>query len=342
MNSCKNCGGTILFSPKDKGNKCKSCGSIFKIKYDYSFDKNSYHENDIKPRINDLHSKTLRKIKCNSCGANIALGKYDIQSLCPYCGNSEIVDNNKKWIIKIDSIIPFAFSKDEALRQLKDKVKKSFFCNKSIFKAVTNDDITGLYVNSLIFDIISTSGYNGTLSKTKTVKNNDGSTKTETVHFSVRGDIDYNLDNVVIEINSNLDQSEIAKVLPYDYKSAVRFREDFMNGYILEYQDKTVDQAFKDVRKLLDAEVREAIISKHNADSIVNLNLDTKIVDSKYNYSLLPIYFLNIKIKKNNYKLLMNGQTGKMSQLPKSGWKIFGIVASILAVVGLIVAFILL
>ena len=42
INKCENCGGRIIFSPKNKGNVCEKCGSVFSIEYVQSFDKNPF------------------------------------------------------------------------------------------------------------------------------------------------------------------------------------------------------------------------------------------------------------------------------------------------------------
>ena len=60
-------------------------------------------------------------------------------------------------------------------------------------------------------------------------------------------------------------------------------------------------------------------------------------MDIKWNYSLLPIWICNFMYKKKKYNFFINGKTGNIKgKTPKSGWKIFFLVAGLLAGAGLI------
>ncbi len=341
MNNCKNCGRIITFSPKNKANICDNCGSQFEIKYEPWFKKRVYDEKAINPRINDDAFSKLRQIKCVSCGATIALDEYHAQTLCPYCGNSEIIDTNNKLNLLIDSIIPFGFDKSEALGIVKKKIKSSLFSDRSVLRNMSLDSINGIYINSYVFDIKSNSDYNGILRDTRSRRDKDGRSYTEIINVSVSGNIDCNIDNVAIEVNSNIKQFEINQILPYDYQGAVKYSNDFMNGYILEYPDRSLEDSYLKVRNILDTNIRNKIVNKYSAKSVLTMDLDTKIIECQYNYSLLPIYFIHLENKKKKYRLVMNGQNGKINAIPKNGWKIFGLIASIFIIIAIMVAILL-
>ena len=52
----------------------------------------------------------------------------------------------------IDSIIPFNFNKEEALKKLMEENNKRSYVNRKIFRHVTKQDIKGLYINCVVFD----------------------------------------------------------------------------------------------------------------------------------------------------------------------------------------------
>ncbi|MFQ6752681.1 MAG: hypothetical protein ACLRFL_03895 [Clostridia bacterium] len=341
MNNCKNCGSVIIFSPKDKANVCQNCSSKFEINYEPWFEKRIYDENAVNPRVNDDAISKLRHIKCISCGANIALDEYHAQTHCPYCGNSEIVDTNNKLNLLIDSIIPFSFDKTHALEIVKKKIKSSFFSDKSTLRVLSEKSIDGVYINSYVFDIKSNSNYKGILRDTRIRRDKNGRSYTEIVNIPVSGNINCNLENAAMEANSNIKQFEINQILPYEHQESVKYSTDFMNGYILEYPDQSLENIYRNVRNVLDTKIRNKIVNKHLAKSIVTMDLDTKITDAKYNYSLLPVYFIHLENKKKKFRLVMNGQTGKINSIPKNGWKIFGLIASIFIIISIIVAILL-
>jgi len=121
---------------------------------------------------------------------------------------------------------------------------------------------------------------------------------------------------------------------PFDYSSAVVFQEDFMNGYMLEYQDRAFNDCFKNAEEIMNNDIKKCLLKKHGCDKIESLNLSVSYPDRKYNYCLLPVYFVTTEDKKKNkHKVVMNGQTGKVGKLPLNPWKVFLMVLGICAIV---------
>lgn len=337
MKNCTNCGGKLFFSPKDKGNKCEQCGSVFPIEYNYEFVKKPFEEN-LDQGVDEL-AKQLKSMRCKSCGATVMLNKYQMQANCPYCGNSDIAECRNKKIMHIDSIIPFAFGKAEAVTRFKRAVKGRFYANTKIFKNLTVDNINGAYVNAFVFDMNTSNFYSGTLSYTITERNEEGNSKTRVVYKNVSGNLDKDFKNIAIEVNSNLDQSELLQIMPFEYGSAVAFDKEFMHDYMLEYQDKLFKDCVDQVEKIIKRELEKTILKRYNCDRIVKLDLNTNYTDRKYNYCLLPVYFVTKEYKDKKYRVVMNGQSGKVGDLPKNVWRI---VLSLLLVCGFVVAIIFL
>ena len=336
MKNCSNCGGNLVFSPKDKGNKCQSCASVFFVPYKYRFEKKPFVENVFKDE--DDFATTVSRIRCKSCGANVLLDKFEVQTACPYCGNSQIVKSNRKRLLHIDSIIPFAIDKKKACSSLKSQVRKRFYAHKTIFKNVTEKDFVGTFINAFVFDIVTSSTYTGVFTYEYSSNSSEGSS-TETRKKEVSGIFDKTFTNLTIESNTNLNQDELLSVMPFQYASAVEFNSNFMNGYMLEYKDKIFEDCFKVAEKVIKNRIANELLKKHNCDAIEELTLNVGYIDKKYNYCLLPVYFVNADYKDKKYRAIINGQTGKVGNLPTNKWRIF---LTILLSCGLIVAFIFL
>lgn len=335
MNRCKNCGSRIFFIPNEKGNKCASCGSIFPIEYKYNFNKKPFSENvDLKV---DNFAKNTKSLKCSSCGATMVLNKLQTQSNCPYCGNTSIVEGRKNKLMYIDSIIPFAFSKEDALKKFKTTLLSKFYVKKSVFNGVTEKNISGIYVNAFVFDMSVNATYSGVFSYTKTTKDKDGNTKYETVHKAVHGTYHKNFYNITVEANSNINQGDLHSIIPYNYNSAVDFKEDFTNGYILEYQDKMFNDCVTTAENIIESQIKSDLLRENGCDRIVRLSLNKTYLDRNYNYCLLPVYIVSNVYKDKKYTALVNGQNGKIGKLPTSAWRVlltiflvFGFIAGII------------
>jgi len=336
MNKCENCGSEIIFSPKDKGNVCKNCNSVFPVIYNYAFAKKPFDKSA--ELADNTLAENLKNIKCNSCGASVLVDKQKLQAKCAYCGDTSIVEDRKDNLMNIDSIIPFSFGKADALKQFTSNVGKRTFANKKIFKDVKEEDINGTYVNAFVFDFSTTTTYNGVFSYTRTVTDKDGKTHTETVRKHVNGVYDRAFKNISIEANSNLTQTDLQSIEPFEYGSAVDFQQDFLNGYMIEYQDKMFNECVKTAEAMMDKDIKRELLRRHGCDRIVSINMSVVYNDKKYNYCLLPVYFVTTIDKKKNqtYKALMNGQTGKVGKLPLHVGKILGLVFGIIGFVVLI------
>lgn len=340
INECENCGGNISFSPKDKGLLCESCGSVFPIKYDFNIKKNEFEQAKV---LNSKESdQSVQSFKCNSCGANIVLNKKDIKSSCPYCGSCSIAENNKSKLLNIDAIIPFSFAKKDALTIFQERVNKSFYANKKIFKNLKQDELKGIYVNAFVFDLNTNVQYDGVFSYTTTVRNSKGESKSVVRYKNVKGVFDKFFNNITIEANSNLNQNEMNQILPYDYSKAVNFDVNFTQGYSLEHHNEMFEDCFARAESIIKNQIKKDLLKKYNCERVESLKLNINYTDRKYNYCLLPVYFVNKKYKEKNYNVLMNGQTGALSSLPKSVGKILLTVFMVLGIVAGIVALVML
>ncbi len=321
IKKCKNCGGKLYFSPKDKGAKCVSCSSVFPIKYEYNFNKKPFSEN-VELEVNSL-AGSLKSIKCASCGANIMLNKQQIQAKCPYCGSTTLTETKNGKLMYIDSIIPFTISKKEAISKFKATLLKKFYANKKVFNKLKEEDVVGNYINAFVFDLNIAASYGGVLSYTHQYKDKDGNTQTVTKFKNVSGVHNKFIKNLTIESDSYLTQGDMVQILPFDYASAVTFEDDFLHGNVMEYKDSSFNDCFNKAEQIAKKIIEREILQKYNCEDVVSLTISPSYISKEYNYCLLPVYFFNSVYKNKHYRVLQNGQTGKFGKFPKDGLRIF-------------------
>ena len=322
IKNCQNCGGKLKFSPKDKGDKCNTCGTVFPVKYIFNFEKNSFDDATDFTNVIGERPKKDASVKCSSCGATIIYSKLKPTIVCPYCGSAlpeQVFENN----IKIDSIIPFAFDKKTALKKFKSALFWHPYLNRKVFKKLTEKDVKTSYLISFVFDLTVSCGYTGTFSYTM---HNDDDGTSDLLYRNVSGLYDKAYKNITVEASTNIEQDELFDILPYDYTTAVKFKEDFVAGAMIERQDKPFENCLTIAQNAITKEIKEELLKLHNCDAIENINLNLNYTDKKFNCCLLPVYFINsvveVKnkkdIKEKKYKAIINGQTGRIGYLPHS------------------------
>ena len=106
---------------------------------------------------------------------------------------------------------------------------------------------------------------------------------------------------------------------------------------MLEYQDKILEKCTEKAENFVKKRVSQELLKKHNCDKVDSLSLNTISKNVQYNYCLLPVYFVNKEYKDKKYRAIINGQTGKVGNLPISGWKVFLLILLSFGIVGAII-----
>lgn len=333
--SCDNCGGALIFSPKHQRLFCPNCESQFDFDKNKNIKKNDLKSANTKDDEYNSWAKENKVFKCGTCGADVVLNNLDITGVCPYCGSNYVSETNDIPGLKPDSVIPFEVDISDALDIFKANLKKKFFCPSKIKKNLPASNIHGIYVPSFLFDLDTTSLYNGVLAKNKTIHTKEG-TKTVRETFSISGTKNLAHNNVVVEASSKIDNKQLGSILPYNLDNSYKFVQDFLRGYYVEHYIDDVFKCYDVCKNEVDVVIRKSILSGYNYDSVVSLNINTKYFNELYTYRLLPIYNVEFKYGKKNYSVIMNGQTGSVGK----GYPISAIKVSIVSFV--IIAFIIL
>lgn len=344
MNYCNNCGGSLHYDAKLKSNKCDACGAVFPVENVFYYDKKSFDDNFLEEESKQKSDIKL-DLQCKNCGAKLMLKEFESITYCPYCGSPLPFENNKK-IINVDSIIPFHLTKEQAYRKLRKAINCRLLTDKKAFKNLKIEDVVGVYANTFAFDMNVLCQYSGILQYNE---KDDDNNILETKNKHVYGMIDEVYKDIVIEANHNLEQHELLSIMPFNYRSAYKFSEDFMQGYELQEQDKPFKECVAMAERFIKEDLKRIILKRHNCDESEALNMNNEYSNKKFNYCLVPIYFVNTvsKYKKNGIeqekkiKVLINGQTGKVGSLPKNPLKLFlmlfGCCSLIVAIILLII-----
>lgn len=335
--SCDGCGGNLKFSPADQKLVCEKCGKITDFPK-YAIEKKRPIDELSKTQQNLAQWQNENKVlKCANCGARIVLNSLEYASNCPYCGSAMISKSDELPGIPPDAIIPFAFNERKAAELFKQKVKNKFFVPKAFKKELPTSKIRGIYIPAFTFDVLTSSLYSGVLEEDYTVTVN-GKTEIRSRRFRINGNLALNQKDILVETSSKINQAQLTQLLPFDHKYSYKFDGNFIRGYVVEHYNDETQNCYVEARKIMDSNIRNAILKRYKYSRVINLNIDTNYSDQKFLYKVCPIYSFEYKYKGKDYITLMNGQTGKIGKgLPFSSAKVWMIVGIVLAVVAAII-----
>ena len=333
---CPSCGSELNFDPKSQGMKCVSCGSKFEFPL---IVENNKHDLDLESQSvsTDEWASESKVVHCQTCGASVIASGLAVTQVCPYCGSKYVIQKDELPGIKPDYVVPFLIDKEDAALKFKNGIKKKFFVPSGLKKLFKAEEIKGIYIPAFAFDANTKSTYDGILTRTKTISTKNG-TKVVTESFPIHGTYDFDYMNLLIESSTQLDDSQLESLLPYNLDKSCKFDSRFLMGYYVEHYNDAISKCYKLANKKIDRKIESGILSKYSYSGVTCLNVNTSRFDEKYNYQLLPIYYVSYTYKKKKYSTYMNGQTGKVGKgLPVSAAKVSLCVIIALVIIALFI-----
>lgn len=314
---CSSCGGEMVYSIKKRSLLCPYCDNEKEIVESYA----SKRLFEYATNSNELDD-SVKAYFCPNCGGELELDKFEMVKACPFCGATNCVPMDDFKGLQPDSILPFTVDKDSALLHGQKWIKKRIFAPSKLKKDFNVDNFKGIYVPAFSFDTFTQSSYNARIGykRTRTVQK-DGQNVQETYieWHEVRGQYDEPFEDEIIEATTQLDQKEMKHILPFDMDEALKYKREYVAGFVAERYDTTLNDSFSILKIELEKKIRSHIKEKLDADEIDYINIDTTYSDVKYRYSMLPLWLCRYIYKQKNYRYIVNGRTGKAyGKAPKS------------------------
>src|SRR4030066_1960085 len=132
-------------------------------------------------------------------------------------------------------------------------------------------------------------------------------------------------DNVLIPGLRKMSKLDLAGIEPFNLNDLVEFSPDYLAGWVALTYDQPLADASLEAREKIIKKVRASLPGQVEPNrSKRNFSLGAgKWSGLTYKLALLPIYFGNYPFRGKRYRLLVNGQTGKVSGMkPKDTLKI--------------------
>ena len=349
---CPNCDGALEYNPVSDEMECAHCGGGFTLQemeqgkqkaYDYvvesavmttsheaDMDSESSSENE-EEEYSIYDSKETMQFKiytCTSCGAELAVSDTEVSTYCAYCGQPTIVYSRVSEELKPDYIIPFKITREQAIEQIRKKIKRGGLLTPKAVKNFEIEKVRGIYIPYWLFNV----HYRNNQKLYVTEKGRDHSTG-----YWLTAECDFV--RLSCDASSRLADESTQRLEPYNYKELKEFNAAYLSGFYAERYDMPANVLKKTMQKrcdeLYDARVNRELNVENNAYKSVKVN-HPKYEVQKAKYALFPAWFLTFRYKDEPYTILMNGQTGKIvGAVPFSFWKasmIYVVVAAVIAI----------
>ena len=327
---CPNCGGTMEFDPGVGKLKCVFCDSVFTQEECAAFFSEQESQESAKQSGSDWGSDAddMKAYSCNTCGAEILADENTGASRCPYCGNTTIMEAQFTGAAKPDFVIPFAFSKQQAMEKYKEYYEKKKLLPKAFLDGNRVEEIQGVYVPFWLFDGAVTID-----AEYEAADKED--TPTETVRriyrAERRGTISF--ENVPADASKRMPDAIMDSVEPFRFDELKPFNMMYLPGFLAEKFDVEGDEDLERAEKRVvsTAKSKTQATVRHNEVHEKRGNFTVNYTKKKY--ALLPVWYLTTGWNGKQWSFAMNAQTGKFTgDLPVDYAKL-GIVTALASII---------
>jgi DNA-directed RNA polymerase subunit RPC12/RpoP len=316
---CPNCTGAVKFDSGIQKMKCPYCDAEFEIAALADYEKQMAKPETDRFALDTSKAGTawdesdlgdLSTGSCPSCGAELIGDKNTIATVCPCCGNTQIMQKRVQGLLKPEYVIPFQLDK-KAAKEALTRFYKGKKLLPDLFKSENHvNSIQGLYVPFWLFDARAQGRVSFKATKVSSWSDSNYN-YTRTDFYSVQREGSLGFEKISVDGSEKMDDDYMDSIEPFDYGKLTGFQTAYLSGYIAEKYDVGIEagkeRAIKRIKNSVESQFRSSV---QGYSTVTKERSSINIEDGKAAYSLFPVWVLNSKYRKENYQFIMNGQSG--------------------------------
>lgn len=350
---CPQCGARLDFDPSARGLSCPYCGYHEEILREADAE---VAESDYQDYLTREEGKgkaipgRSTETKCTGCGAVVLLEDKVATDRCPFCGTHlESKPEAARAMIPPEAVMPFAVDLRGARESFDRWLSGLWFAPSELRRVAALGRLTGVYLPFWTYDAMTYTFYDGQRgddyqdTEWYTVTLPDGRTEqrsrtvTRTRWTSVSGEVDHFFDDVLVCNSTSLPADLIDDLGNWLLDEIEPFQPAYLSGFTTERYALGLKEGFQAAKGLMqptiDSLIREDIGGDHQRIDAKR----TRYSAVTFKNVLLPVWVAVYRYRERTFQVLVNGRTGRVTGYrPWSAWKIAGLVALVLLVVGVI------
>lgn len=315
---CPNCSGELTFKPDKQAFGCDFCLSTFteeEIKQACADAENSIPSPEALQTQQEFSEHT-NVYHCGSCGAEVICEENETATFCYYCHEPVIMSGKMSGDYTPDKVIGFKLTRENAIEKFKAWCGKRIFLPKDFNTDTQLEKMTGLYVPFWIADCDMKADYMGSAEKIR--RWTSGSYRyTETKYYEIVRSAKVFTDGIPADGETKIDDLLMESIEPYNYNDAKDFSMSYLSGFFADKYDVDKAAVFPRIRSRA-AEAAKNVIRNSivGYDRVSARSENYRILNTKWQYMLLPVWFMTYRYNGEVYSFAINGQTGKLAGTP--------------------------
>lgn len=348
--TCPACGGDSHWNPEKRALVCIYCGTEAPGERDET--SGEVREIDLVSALRKIGEedrgwKSDRiSVQCQGCDAISVFESNTAAKQCDFCGSAQILPyHQRKPPISPKSVLPFSVTESRVRDQMRSWYASRWFAPHRLKKGAMTDTLHGAYIPYWTFDAQShadwtaQSGYYYYVSQT--YRDAQGNLQTRQVRKirwqNSSGSLDHFFDDELVPATKGVDAKLLSKIEPFPTDELLAYDPKFVSGWLVEQYQIDLIAAAQKAESRMDAQLKSMCAADVPGDTHRFLRVQSHHRDQTFKHILVPIWLLGYRYGKRTYQVLVNGISGEIAgRYPKSFWKIFFLVISILIAIGAI------
>ena len=311
---CPSCGSNIFYEPALDSLICRKCGNVYstvtleprgslgiKEEHDYTGDYEMSEEDSRR-----------HEIVCNSCGAALIADENTMSTMCPFCGSPALITRRMTREFKPDYIVPFKIDRDKAQNIMEEWISSRKYTPAGFRKKSRLIGMTALYVPFWLLDCCVNSDMSGTGKKGYGLAN----------VYEVNSVLSYYVKGVPFNASREIANKLMEAIEPFDYSEMISFENRYLQGFYADkYDQRPVEMADRIIRRIERFSNSDADLIGRKYESYEHREEKglSWLDEINVKYCLLPVWFMTVEFKGQQYQFAVNGQTGEAcGQVPTS------------------------
>lgn len=315
---CPNCGGELTFRPENQKFGCEYCFSEFteeEVRTANSRNENRPVDEELEAQQRDFQEHT-NVYHCGSCGAEIIAEENESATFCYYCHEPVILSGRLTGDYKPKRIIGFQIDRNTAESMFKKWCWSKWFIPKDFKTQSQLEKMTGLYVPFWLADCDIKANLNGIGKKIRTWSSGNYR-YTETTEYEVIRKANISMNGIPADGESKIEDKLMEAIEPFRYTEAKNFSMSYLSGFYADKYDVEKAQVFPRIRERAENGSSKLISeSIQGYSTVIKSSECYNIVNTEWEYMLLPVWFMTYIHNGKTYSFALNGQTGKIAGTP--------------------------
>ena len=327
---CPQCGGQLAYDIQRGNLTCKSCGYVREVEERLAADSRETTMDFVMPTTRAHRwAESQQQVACEQCGAITMLPAEQATDRCPYCGSNRFVKSPlQAELVDPQVIALMKISPHDADQSVKEWFGKGLLAPDDLKARAGGLQLRPAYYPFWTFD--------GTLEIPWACEVNEGTNHSP--RWVPRSGAEYELfDDVLVAGLRAMPIEEVASIEPFNLKDLVEFAPEYLAGWISLTYDYPLADASLRAREIVVRKVSR-FLSSNVEPTRQKRNFRTgagKWSGLTFKHVLLPLYVGTYTYQGKPYRLLVNGQTGKVGgKKPRD--RVKAVLLSLIAIISLV------